>query len=100
VRGFGYEQLSPRDEDDNRVGGRYLAVGRVELDRRLRGQWYGALFVDTGNAMMSFSESLETSAGVGMRWGTPIGMIRLDFARPVDHPDLGWRIHLSVGPDL
>jgi translocation and assembly module TamA len=100
VRGFGYEQLSPRDEDGNRVGGRYLAVGSVELDRRLRGQWYGALFVDTGNAMMSFSESLETSAGVGMRWGTPIGMIRLDFARPVDHPDLGWRIHLSVGPDL
>ncbi|MDQ2069698.1 autotransporter assembly complex protein TamA [Natronospira bacteriovora] len=100
VRGFAYQELSPVDDDGRRVGGRYLAVSSVEFDRRLSGQWYGAAFVDAGNAMMSFSESLETSAGVGVRWASPIGMIRMDVARPLSDPDRGWRFHLTVGPDL
>lgn len=100
VRGFAYEELSPVNEDGRRIGGRYLAVASVEADRRLGGQWYGAAFVDTGNAMMSFSESLETSAGFGIRYASPVGMIRLDLAKPVSDPDRSWRLHLSVGPDL
>jgi len=100
VRGFGYEELGPRDEEDRRVGGRYLAVASVEVDRQITGPWYAAAFVDTGNAMMSFSESLETSAGLGMRYASPIGMIRVDVARPLTSPEHGYRFHLSVGPDL
>ncbi|MCP1728256.1 translocation and assembly module TamA [Natronospira proteinivora] len=100
VRGFGYEELSPLDEEGRRIGGRYLAVASLEVDRQISGPWYAAAFVDSGNAMMSFSDSLETSAGIGMRYASPIGMIRVDIARPISDPDRGYRLHLSVGPDL
>lgn len=100
VRGFSYQDIGPRDEDGRRVGGRYLMVGSVELDRRLTGQWYGAVFWDAGNAMNERGERLKQAFGIGGRWASPVGMVRLDLARPRDRDDGNYRIHLSVGPDL
>lgn len=100
VRGFGYQSISPRDEEGRRIGGRYLVVGTAEVDRRIRGQWYGAVFLDSGNAMNSLGEELKRSAGVGIRWASPIGMVRVDLARPFEREDGNYRLHLTVGPDL
>lgn len=103
VRGFAYQSLGPTDADGNVIGGRDLLTGSVELEHMFSGDWHNwgvAVFTDAGNAMNDFSHSLEQSAGVGMRWKTPVGMLRVDVAKPLTEPDLGWRLHISLGPDL
>lgn len=106
VRGFAYQALGPVDEEGNVIGGETLLTGSVELEYRILEKWrflekWGvAAFYDTGNAMESFSGSLERGAGVGLRWVSPIGPIRADVAWALSEPDRPIRFHLTVGPDL
>lgn len=106
VRGFGYQELGPLDEAGNVIGGEDLLAGSVEVEYRFLEKWlflekWGvAVFYDTGNAMRSFSGSLEEGAGVGLRWVSPIGPIRADAAWALSEPGTPVRFHLTVGPDL
>jgi translocation and assembly module TamA len=100
VRGYGYKALGPLDDDGNVRGGRYLLTGSVEYEHPIFGDdWWGAAFVDAGNA---FDEEpdLEVGYGVGVRWFSPIGRVRLDLAFPVDTSDDDWRIHFGLGAAL
>jgi len=101
VRGYGYETLSPRNSEDVAIGGRYLMVGSVEYQYEFTENWRVAAFVDEGNAMDDLSDPLATGAGVGIRWISPVGPLRLDVAKGLD-PEFGgeWRIHFSMGPEL
>jgi translocation and assembly module TamA len=60
------------------------------------------VFVDLGDAFTQ-RLSLNIGAGVGVRWKSPLGPIRLDVGFPV-HTDLplenSWRLHVLLGPDL
>jgi translocation and assembly module TamA len=38
--------------------------------------------------------------GLGVRWLSPVGLLRLDVANGISNPDFPWRIHVVVGPDL
>lgn len=100
VRGYGFEELSPRDEQRNLVGGRYLGTASVEVDYLLYGNFGLALFVDTGNASRSADINWKTGAGIGLRYKSPVGMLRLDLAHPFDDPDSSFAFHISFGPDL
>lgn len=100
VRGYDYKSLSPRDENDVAIGGRYLATGSVEYDYTFYPRWRVALFSDAGNAFDSLSESVKVGSGVGVRWVSPVGPIRLDLAWAVSDPDQGFRVHFSMGPNL
>jgi translocation and assembly module TamA len=100
VRGYDYNRLGPRDASGEVIGGRYLVVGSLELERHIRGNWRAALFYDTGNALDGWNESLEQGAGIGLRWETPIGLVRLDVATALSEDGRPWRLHLTVGPDL
>ena len=101
VRGFTYNSLGVRDSKGENLGGKELTVGSVEIDH-----FFGPIFgidgfIDAGNADNSFILSLEKGFGVGLRWRTPVGMVRVDLAHPVKRPDLDqYRIHISLGPDL
>ncbi|RUT77472.1 outer membrane protein assembly factor [Marinobacter sp. NP-6] len=101
VRGYGYETLSPRNSEDVAIGGRYLMVGSVEYQYEFTENWRVAAFVDEGNAMDDLSDPLATGAGLGIRWISPVGPLRLDVAKGLD-PEFGgeWRIHFSMGPEL
>lgn len=101
VRGYGYETLSPRSSEDVAIGGRYLMVGSVEYQYEFTENWRVAAFVDEGNAMDDLSDPLATGAGVGIRWISPVGPLRLDVAKGLD-PEFGgeWRVHFSMGPEL
>jgi translocation and assembly module TamA len=76
-----------------------LATASVELARpisaRMPSLW-GAVFVDAGNAANRFSE-LEPAwgSGVGVRWRSPVGPLRLDLAWA--HELRSVRLHFSVG---
>ncbi|HEY3644473.1 MAG TPA: autotransporter assembly complex family protein [Gammaproteobacteria bacterium] len=100
VRGFAYNTLGVRVNGNN-VGGKDLTVGSVEIDHFF-GKIFGIdAFVDAGDANNSFTTSLEKGVGAGLRWRTPVGMIRVDVAHPVKRPDLDRvRLHISLGPDL
>ena len=101
VRGYAFNSIGPTDQYGNVIGGKDLMVGSVEVDHMLGPVLGVAAFVDAGNVFNSFNTSLEKGVGVGLRWRTPVGMVRLDFAHPVKRPDLGWfRIHISIGTDL
>lgn len=101
VRGYGYESLSPRNEEGRLTGGQQLLTASVELQRRLTGSWWGAAFVDTGDAFDDWGpDDLNTGAGLGVRWISPVGPIRLDIAHPFDDEDNAWRLHFAIGPEF
>lgn len=100
VRGYDFRSLGPMDENGEVEGGKQLLTGSVEVDFRVRPDWRLALFADAGNAFNNTdSYELHYSAGVGIRWMSPIGPVRFDLARPFDAEE-NFRIHITMGPDL
>lgn len=100
VRGYDYQELAPVDSSGEVVGGRYLAVAGIELDYLFVGNFGAAVFVDAGNADDTFPPQLKVGAGIGFRWRSPVGMLRIDIAHPFDDPHNDYRLHISIGPDL
>ena len=101
VRGYGYETLSPEDETGASVGGRYKLVGSIEYQYEVVDNWRVAAFMDEGNALNHLDDPLATGVGVGVRWISPVGPLRLDIAKGLDEEfGGGWRIHFSMGPEL
>jgi translocation and assembly module TamA len=101
VRGYQYLTLGEHDSLGNVIGGRSIITGSAEADFRFLSRFALALFVDTGNAMERFSFSeLKQGAGAGIRWISPVGLIRVDGAFALSLPGTPFRLHLSLGPDL
>jgi len=100
VRGYEFESLGPVDEDGKVIGGSNRLDGSLEIDRQIGEQWAVAAFVDSGDAFDETDINLNTGVGIGIRWYSPVGPLRLDFAHPLDNPDEDIRIHISLGPDL
>jgi translocation and assembly module TamA len=99
VRGYGFNSLAPRDEAGNVVGGRHLVFGSLEAERRVWGRVAVAAFLDAGNALDDFGDSIEASAGGGVNVRTPIGTLRISVARSVTESRSA-RFHLTIRPDL
>jgi translocation and assembly module TamA len=100
VRGYDYQTLSPKNSDGDRIGGRYLVAGSVEYQYSLAEKWRVATFIDQGNAFNTLElPSLKTGVGIGVRWVSPVGPLRLDLAKALDD-DGGIRLHFSMGPEL
>ena len=100
IRGYDYQTLSPVDSTGDTVGGRYLIASTAEYQYEFIDKWRAATFVDYGNAIDSLTDPLKTSVGIGVRWVSPIGPIRVDLARSLSDPDEGFKIHFSMGPEL
>ena len=100
VRGYDYQSLSPENSDGDRIGGRYMVAGSVEYQYSIAEKWRLATFVDQGNSFDKLElPNLKTGVGVGVRWVSPVGPIRLDLAHALDD-DGGIRLHFSMGPEL
>jgi translocation and assembly module TamA len=98
VRGYSYQSLGPVNAFGEVVGGTNRLTGSLELEQALSVNWGVAGFYDAGNAFNSFDDfRLFKGAGVGVRYFTVVGAVRLDIARQIGVPDPGYRIHLSVG---
>lgn len=100
VRGFKYRSISPEDSDGELTGGRFMEVGSIEYDYNLYQKWSVATFIDAGRAFDHFDERYRVGTGVGVRWQSPVGPLRLDLAVGVSEDDRPIRFHLSLGPDL
>jgi outer membrane protein assembly factor BamA len=122
VRGYRENSLGPQDDEGDPLGGRVLLLTNVELRFPLpylaRFNFGGALFVDGGNVWSSveeiepgqfalYSDREDTtfrdyrySAGVGVRYNTPIGPIRFDMGFPLkktEDTDRDYLFHISLG---
>ncbi|MCW8934296.1 MAG: autotransporter assembly complex protein TamA [Gammaproteobacteria bacterium] len=100
VRGYSYESLGPLDANGNVIGGQHLMVGSIEFEHSFDNKWGMALFYDGGNALEEFSDDLERGAGFGVRWKSPVGMVRIDLASALTEDGTPWRLHINIGPDL
>lgn len=103
VRGYGFEKIGP-EEGGEVTGGRSLAEGSVEIRKRLTERLGLAVFVDGGAAFRAslpdFSEDIRWGAGIGLRYYTPIGPVRLDVATPLNprsDTDDPVQVYVSVG---
>ena len=100
VRGYAYQSLGPPQGPSGvAVGGRVMATGSVELARPVFARfpaWWGAVFVDAGNAAPSWTSfALALGYGVGVRWRSPVGPLSVDLAYGQDVRRL--RLHFNVG---
>ncbi len=100
IRGFDYDSLGPTDAEGNVIGGRNLLVGSIEYERHLKGNFYGAIFVDAGNAFNDNDFDAEVGSGLGLKWRSPLGPIRLYLGYPVSADEKSLRVHLRLGADL
>ncbi len=100
IRGFGYETLGELNNEGKVIGGKKLLEVSIEYEYPVYDKWAIAGFVDAGNAFDDISgSSIKVGVGLGARWSSPIGPVRLDFGVPNDDlSDL--HLHLSIGPDL
>ncbi len=100
IRGFDYQAIGETNASGGVIGGEYLVAGSTEYEHYFLNNWGAAVFVDAGDAFKS-SFDINVGAGIGLRWKSPIGMVRVDVARPVVTQLQGsWRLHLIIGPDL
>lgn len=100
LRGYGYQSISPRDASGSLTGAKYMATSSLEYQYRLGGNWWAALFVDYGDAFND-TPDWKTGTGFGLRWVSPVGPLRLDFAWGLDsEPGDRFKLHFTLGPEL
>ena len=100
IRGYDYESISPVDTGGTKTGGQYLATSTLEYQYRIYNNWWAATFFDVGDAFDD-TPVWKRGAGVGIRWVSPVGPIKFDFAKGLDQkPEAEWRVHFSLGPEL
>jgi translocation and assembly module TamA len=100
LRGFAYKEVAPLDEQDLFLGGTRLATANLEYQYRVKGDWWLALFTDHGSAWND-KPDWQHSVGIGARWASPIGPLRIDLAFPINSDiQSGLRLHFTLGPEL
>ena len=102
VRGFGYQEVGPTQNGDP-SGGASVVEGAVELRFKVTDTIGAVAFVDAGNvnedAAPNFSD-LSIGAGVGLRYYTSFGPLRLDVATPITNKEFtesNYQVYISIG---
>jgi len=101
VRGYGHREIGPRTPAPDRfaTGAQNLLTGSIEYEHYFAGgPWGMALFADTGSAFDS-DIVLRSGAGLGLRWKSPLGPLRIDVAHGFDQPDSPFQIYLNIGAE-
>ena len=109
IRGYPYQLVGPRFlvpntniATDIPIGGTAIAAGSLEFRQRIGENWGGAFFVDGGQVSASLKllpTDVRVGVGVGVRYYTPIGPIRLDVAVPTkrDSNDQAFQVYIGLG---
>jgi translocation and assembly module TamA len=100
VRGYKYQSVGPQFADGNPVGGTAIDAATVELRQRVWGPVGAAVFADAAQVSTRsapFGGRLEEGVGVGVRYYTPIGPVRVDVAVPVTRQPDGDSFELYLG---
>jgi translocation and assembly module TamA len=100
VRGFRYQSIGPQFPDGKPTGGTAVSAVAVELRQRILEHYGVVAFVDAGQVTAEgapFSSNWRVGAGIGARYYTSIGPIRLDVAIPLNREAHGDAFELYIG---
>ncbi|HEY8290376.1 MAG TPA: autotransporter assembly complex family protein [Acetobacteraceae bacterium] len=100
VRGYRYQSIGPQFADNRPTGGTAVSAGTVEFRQRILGSYGVVGFVDVGQVSANgapFTSNWHAGAGVGFRYYTSIGPIRLDVAVPLNKQPGGDSLELYIG---
>jgi translocation and assembly module TamA len=102
IRGYAYQAVGPKFPDGKPIGGTAIVAGSLEWRRRIGKNFGAAVFVDGGQVSTSLKllpSAIRIGAGLGLRYYTPIGPIRLDIAVPTkrDPTDDLFEIYIGLG---
>ncbi len=90
TRGYDRHLVGPLNDDEKPVGGRSLLEASVEFRTPIYGPFGGVLFFDAGEVRRQFASytlgDLKFGAGVGVRYHTLVGPLRVDLGIPFDPP--------------
>ena len=101
VRGFGYQELGPKDPENNPIGGESVVEAAAEVRYRF-GNYGIVAFVDGGQVyrdeIPNFTD-WRFGAGVGGRFYTNFGPMRLDVAMPLNRQpgESKFAVYVSIG---
>ena len=102
VRGYSHDTLGPRSEDGTPTGGNIFALTNWEFRFSLPKGFGLVTFVDAGNVWKTaddVKDELKYTAGLGLRYGTPVGPVRLDYGHKLNKEpgESSGEFHFSFG---
>jgi len=100
VRGYKYQSIGPLFPDTKPIGGTSVDAATIEFRQHLFDDFGGAAFIDVGQDSATgvpFSGTPRAGAGVGVRYYTPIGPVRLDVALPLTPIPGGDSFEIYIG---
>lgn len=101
IRGYSYQSISPEDKAGKLKGASKLLTGSIEYQYNVSGPWWGATFIDSGEAIDKFDQTnFHTGVGVGVRWASPIGPVKFDIATPINDSKNSIHFYIGLGAEL
>jgi outer membrane protein insertion porin family len=103
LRGYDYERVGPTGPDGSPTGGDLFVLANLEWRVPVYRGFGVVLFSDVGNVFRAINDfrpgQIKGSVGLGLRYSTPIGPIRLDYGHKLDPQgnEASGRFHFSVG---
>ncbi|GLQ95821.1 outer membrane protein assembly factor [Dyella mobilis] len=101
IRGYSFQSIGPENSYGRVIGGNSMAIASATVEHYFTPKWGIATFVDAGNAFNGTNVHPKVGTGLGVRWRSPVGLIRVDLGTPInDAQRHGVELHLVIGPDL
>lgn len=103
VRGFAKDEIGALDGRNDPVGGLSVLEAGIELRHRFTETLGAAAFLEAGAVspalLPDFRDGIAAAAGLGLRYFSPVGPIRLDVAAPLDprRSDAPFQIYFAIG---
>lgn len=97
VRGYRYQSVGPQFADGNPIGGTSMQAVNLELRQRVGKKFGFVVFADAGGVASASASIYRVGVGMGLRYYTSIGPVRLDFAVPTSRLRNGDRFEVYVG---
>ncbi len=103
VRGFPFQSIGPRTASGRPTGGDGLLEASVELRLRFGAEWGAVAFVDAAavseDGIAGLIDHLSVGVGIGARYHTPIGAVRVDLATPLTAStgDSPVQLYIAIG---
>ena len=100
VRGFIFQSVGPQFADGIPIGGTAIDAGSLELRQRFGAHYGAVLFADAAQVSdtgVPFTGTPQIGMGVGARYYTSFGPLRVDFAVPVTNQPHGGNFELYIG---
>lgn len=103
IRGYMEGEASPRDASGRFVGARNVWLVNLEFEQVITGRWTAVVFSDTSGASVEFEDwpgrEVLSSAGLGLRYQSPIGPLRLEYGWNLNRRenDPTGTLHFSIG---